>query len=221
MSPAPSLIRAGGGDGTGVASSLTAAAEAVKRFDAAAVAVGRTAGNSSGSTPRAGVGTRGLDLTGLGGVPLSVSATSTPRKIGASGVDAGSSPSGSSTPRRQPGSHGGALRKGVSIIHRDEPMARRQAGEATTAVDEVPASASTPPLGGWQYICPVYGHSAVGFGAATAVARPSSSLQTDVDECLFTVALPPGRRSSEHWVARNVALLVCADPGQLLNALQC
>ena len=34
------------------------------------------------------------------------------------------------------------------------------------------------------------------------------------------VGLPPGKRSSEHWVARNVALLVCADPGQLLNSLQ-
>ena len=189
--------------------SSSAAAAAAEPFDAAvAVAVGRIAGSSSGSTPRAGVGTRGPDLTGLGWVPLSVSAISTPRKIGDPGADttanAGSaSPSASSTPRRQPGSRSdSAVRKGVSMIHRDEPIARRQAGgEVTTAVDEVPASASTP-LGGWQYICSVYGHSVVGFGAATAIARPSSSLQTDwTSVCSLWLCLPAAAAQSTGWRA--------------------
>lgn len=124
--------------------------------------------------------------------------------MGGGGGSLGSS--GPATPRIRGGhvNPSRGLRKGVSMLNRAENMAlTRRAGAAT---DEAPAS--TP--GGWQYICPVYSHT-FGFGAPK-----NHSLQSDVDDCLFTVGLPPGRRSSEHWVARNVALIVCANPAVIL-----
>ena len=60
------------------------------------------------------------------------------------------------------------------MLNRDETMARQQVGEVTMT-NGVP---SPTPSNGWRYFCPVQGHSTICFGAATAAARPRSSLQT-------------------------------------------
>jgi hypothetical protein len=57
------------------------------------------------------------------------------------------------------------------------------------------------------YVCPVYLHSHafdLGLGSAS-----------DVDDCLFDLLLPPGRYTPQHWVTRNVVMLVTSDPAQL------
>lgn len=60
-----------------------------------------------------------------------------------------------------------------------------------------------------MYVCPVYMHS------HTWAERTGN--HTDVDDCLFDLLLPPGRHSPQHWVTRNVLMLVCSDPSQLTN----
>ena len=66
-----------------------------------------------------------------------------------------------------------------------------------------------------RYICPVYCHS-YSFGTRYS----SLATQSDVDDCLFTVGLASGSQEPEHWVQRNVNLLLCADTGVLLSLLQ-
>ncbi len=68
-----------------------------------------------------------------------------------------------------------------------------------------PVAAAPPP--GRSYVCPVYLHT------HSWDARLGSN--TDVDDCLFELLLPPGRFSPAHWVTRNVVLLVTSDPTQL------
>lgn len=58
-----------------------------------------------------------------------------------------------------------------------------------------------------RYVCPAYLHT-TSFGGNRG---------GDVDDCLFDLLLPPGEYSPEHWVTRNVVVLVCADPGQLVD----
>lgn len=66
-----------------------------------------------------------------------------------------------------------------------------------------------------RYICPVYCHS-YSFGTRFS----SMATQSDVDDCLFTVGLATGPHPPEHWVQRNVNLLLCADTQVLLSLLQ-
>lgn len=59
------------------------------------------------------------------------------------------------------------------------------------------------------YVCPVYLH--------THAWNEHMGQNTDVDDCLFELLLPPGRFSPAHWVTRNVVLLVTSDPSQLVG----
>lgn len=103
------------------------------------------------------------------------------------------------------------------------------------------AEAPSCSLADGQYVCPVYCHTSR-FKAASSTSSGSSDDKTasapsvtrwpghgspghaahalGVEDCLFTLTLPPGRRSPDHWVIRNVALLVCADPASLVSSLQ-
>ena len=66
-----------------------------------------------------------------------------------------------------------------------------------------------------RYICPVYCHS-YSFGNRFS----SLATQSDVDDCLFTVGMAAGAQPPDHWVQRNVNLLLCADTQVLLSLLQ-
>lgn len=63
-----------------------------------------------------------------------------------------------------------------------------------------------------MYVCPVYMYSHKWENRTSNVA--------DVEDCLFDVLLPPGRHAPQHWVTRNVVLMVCSDPGSLTAGAQ-
>lgn len=63
------------------------------------------------------------------------------------------------------------------------------------------------PVGvGGRYLCPVFKYLAE-YGARHNLG--------DEDDVLLSLLLPAGRRTPEHWVVRNVAVIVTAEPGAL------
>jgi dynein heavy chain len=89
------------------------------------------------------------------------------------------------------------------------PILSQQDSSAASMNQRAGAAAKT------RYICPVYCHS-YSFGTRFS----SLATQSDVDDCLFTVGMAVGPHLPDHWVQRNVNLLLCADTQVLLSLLQ-
>lgn len=86
----------------------------------------------------------------------------------------------------------------------DEPQPGRPPSSTCSSQQQQPQQQQAQ--GAAWFECPVYLH------AHTYDARTSNHA-VDVEDCLFSMRLPPGRYAPAHWATRNALMLVTPPSG--------